>query len=432
MEITALALPKQKEFLLATKREVLYSGAFGAGKSRALCLKIVMRACMPGAREAMCRKHLVTFKATTLRTLLDPEGDLPPVLPRNRYHHHKSDKIINIHGGGEIVYFGLDEPEKLGSRSFTGVGMDEAIEATEADWTMLRGRVRLEAKGLEQQMYAATNPGSPMHWLARRFGLTRGYKPVPNTCVIRTCMTDNHFLPKAYVDDIMTFTGVAYKRFVLGEWAGSEALVYDTWDREKFVKARRLDHPANCVFGLDVGYRNPSACTVILRDGDNRRHIPEELYERGLKPNELVQRVVLLAAKWEPSTIAVDPSCPDIIDMLQEEGLPAEAADNDVESGIRMMHSFLVIGGDGRPRLTVDPSCENFQKEIETYENQKDKASGEYLDKPVKRNDHLMDSSRYGFMADPDESLTEWEGGTELKGAGLASKEMDDMMFGRK
>lgn len=430
--VIAPALPKQIEFLQAVGREILYSGAFGAGKSRALCLKAVMRALVPGAREAMCRKHLVTFKATTLRTLLEPEGNLPPVLPRNRYHHHKSDKTIRIKGGGEIVYFGLDEPEKLGSRSFTGVGIDEAIETTEADWTMLRGRVRLQVDGLEPQMYAATNPGPPMHWMARRFGLAMGFKPAPNTVVIRTRSDDNHFLPESYLADINTFVGVAHKRYVLGEWAGSEALVYDNWDRQLFVQKRVMKYWANVVFGVDVGYTNPATCYPVCRDGDGRRHIPEELYERRLKPQEFVDKIVKMAMKWEPSTIFVDPSAPDLIDMLQEEGLPAEPADNDRESGVRCMQGFLTMGGDGLPRCTVDPRCENFIQEVETYENKKDKATGLYLDDPIKRNDHAMDATRYAFKGDPDESLPDWDGGDEIEGAALASTRMDDIMFGRR
>lgn len=420
------------DFLKATEREVLYSGAFGAGKSRALCLKAAMRAVVPGAREALCRKHLVTFKATTLRTLLDPEGDLPPVLPRRCYHHHKSEKRICIRGGGEIVYFGLDEPEKLGSYSLTGAGVDEGIEVSETDWTMLRGRIRLKTSTMPQQIYAATNPGPPMHWMAERFGLALGHKAAPNTRVIRTCTTDNHFLPQEYIDDIMTFTGVAFKRYVLGEWAGSEALVYDSWDRELFVKPRRMKEWTNVVFGVDAGYTNPATCCVVCRDGDGRRHIPEELYERRMHMVDFVHHIVVMAAKWNPSVIAVDPSAPDLIQMLQDEGLPAEAAINDRDPGIRCMQGFMVVGGDDKPRLTVDPSCENFIKEVETYENRLDKISGLYLDEPVKRNDHLMDAGRYAFMADPDEAMTSWETAQPIQGADLASSRMDAMMWGKR
>ena len=79
-------LPAQLDFIRAREREVLYSGAFGAGKTRALCMKLVSRLVgRPGAREGLARKHLVSLKATTLRTLLEQDGNLPPVLPRGTY-----------------------------------------------------------------------------------------------------------------------------------------------------------------------------------------------------------------------------------------------------------------------------------------------------------------------------------------------------------
>ncbi len=75
-------LPGQLQFLRSNQREVLYSGAFGRVRSRAVCVKLAMRAAQKGMREGLCRKHLVTLKATTLKTLLEPDGDLPPASSR--------------------------------------------------------------------------------------------------------------------------------------------------------------------------------------------------------------------------------------------------------------------------------------------------------------------------------------------------------------
>ena len=219
------ALPKQLEFLDATEREVLYSGAFGAGKTRALCIKLVQRAIVPGARELLCRKTNVSLKRTTLETLLKPEGDLPPVLPEGTYTHNKTLQTIKIRGGGEIIYCGLDEPQKIGSMQLSGAAADEAIELTEDDWTMLRGRIRMKVSGLKQQLYGATNPGSPAHFLAIRFGLN-GEEPTKNTKAIVTCSEDNFFLSPEYLEDLRTFQGVALQRFVEGRWVAAEGMVY--------------------------------------------------------------------------------------------------------------------------------------------------------------------------------------------------------------
>ena len=212
--LDAEVLPKQMQFLTAPEREVLYSGAFGAGKSRALCWKLVTRASVPGAIELLVRKTNVALKRSTLKTLLESDGDLPAVLPAGAYTHNKSMQTIRIHGGGEIMYFGLDDPDKIGSTPATGVAIDEATELTEKDYTALRGRIRVKVKGLPRQIYSATNPGAPSHHLAQRFGLASDCEAAPDTKVITTRTADNFFLPADYVADLNTFSGVARKRYV--------------------------------------------------------------------------------------------------------------------------------------------------------------------------------------------------------------------------
>lgn len=411
-------LPKQMEFLQAEDHEVLYSGAFGAGKTRALCLKAAQRASHKGAREGLCRKHLVTFKATTLRVLLEDEAGLPAVLPPGSYTHNKSEKIIRLHGRGEIVYFGLDDEKKLGSYALTGVGADEAVELTDDDWRQLRGRVRLKVPGLARQMYAATNPGPPTHWMAKRFGLAAGHKAAKGCRTIHTRSSDNHFLPDDYIEDLNTFQGVALKRFVLGLWVGAEGLVYDLWDREIFVQKREGPWK-RCVIGVDEGYTNPAAHILICEDGDGRKHVEMEWYERKKLQPDVIDHLVEWYEEHEPETFEVDPSGAGLIAALQDANLPAVKANNDVQDGIAVVQKHLVVAGDGKPRLTVDPSCENTIREFETYQNKPDKEGG-YLDDPIKRHDHAMDAIRYAMIG-LEESDTDWEE-QESIGSSMASR----------
>ena len=101
-------LPQQLRFLRSNAREVLYSGAFGAGKTRAICLLAVMRASIFGSREGLCRKTFSSLRRSTLKTLLEADGLLPPVLPEGSYDYRKMDAEIKIFGGGSIMLFGLD------------------------------------------------------------------------------------------------------------------------------------------------------------------------------------------------------------------------------------------------------------------------------------------------------------------------------------
>jgi phage terminase large subunit len=60
-----------------------------------------------------------------------------------------------------------------------------------------------------------------------------------------------------------------------------------------------------------------------------------------------------------------------------------------VLDGITKVQDYLKIQGDGKPRLTVDPSCVNTINEFESYVWKENK------DEPVKDNDHAMDALRY-------------------------------------
>ena len=390
-------LKNQLEFINSKTRESLYSGAFGAGKTRAVCLKLVSRLVnRPGAREGLCRKHLVSLKATTLRTLLEPDGNLPPVLPRGTYEHNKSEKTIRVAGGGMLVYFGIGDAEdytKIGSLNLSGCAVDEAVELREADWTMLRGRVRLDVGGLPMQIYGACNPGPPSHFLAKRFGLAGGYEAAANCESFTTKSLDNVFLPQAYVDDLLTLTGTAKMRYVLGAWVGSDGLVFDNFDRAVHVLERPATEFKRAIVGQDEGYTNPACLLVVLEDGDGRLHVAREWYRRNQLESDVIHAAKEIVEEFDVESFVVDPSAAKLRAAMHASNLPVTPADNDVFGGIQQVQQRFAVADDGRPRLTIDPMCKNVLRELETYEWSKN-ASG-LQDRPKKENDHAMDALRY-------------------------------------
>jgi phage terminase large subunit len=362
----------------------------------------MLRASVPGAREGLCRKHRVTLTATTLVTLLQGDGMNPPVLPQGQYTHNKVDGVIRINGGGEIVYFGLDDPAKIGSRSLTGVAIDEAAEVTETDWDMLQTRVSVEVPGLPRMVYGACNPGPPMHFLAKRFGLAAGHKARKGHRAMKTRTDENWFLPRDYIERINggDKSSAFYRRMVLGEWCGAEDLVYKNWNRETHVRVREGPW-ARAKIGVDEGFAHPFAAMLVGVDGDGRMHVIAERCESGLLLNDKIARLRALIAiepKAGQEVVVFDPSGPGIRADVFKAGIATGPADNDVEAGIQVVRQALEDPGDGMPRLTVDPSCENLIREFETYEYMKD-PTGTLKDKPKKENDDALDALRYAAMA---------------------------------
>jgi len=355
-----------------------------------------MRASVKGAREGLARKTFNALRRSTLKTLLEPDGGLPPVLPEGSYVYNKAEGEIRIRGGGSILLFGCDDPMKLGSLNLTGVGVDEAVELREEDWTMLRGRIRMQVDGLSNQLYGACNPSTPSHWLCVRFGLGGGHVAADNCESIKTSVHDNWFLDPEYVSDLETLSGVAYKRFVLGEWVGSEGLVYDQWSRD-FVVSKMPDSYDKTWIAVDEGYNNP-ACLLLLSVKDERLYVRQEWYERKKLEADVVKKAQEWNNLYNPECFVVDPSSAKLRAAMRHVGLDVIEADNEVYSGIQAVARLLNRDESGEPFLSVHPSCENTIMEFESYEWKVDKSNGQLTDKPIKNYDHALDSLRYGAV----------------------------------
>lgn len=386
----------QAQYISADARHVLGDGGYGSGKSQALCYKLYIRAMHPGAREGLFRKTLTSLKKSTLKTLLEGNGGAPPVIPEGTYDHLKSECEIKIHGGGSILYCGLDEPTRVRSMNLTGGAIDEADEITIDDYRVVESRCRVEIDGIGNQIYSACNPGPPSHHLAERFGLAMGHQPQPNTFRVRMPTDANPFLPADYIESQKQSLGVgslAYKRFFLGEWCGSDDVVYDQWLRETHVMAREGPW-ARRVLAIDEGYTNPFVILDLCVDGDGRAHVAREYYATQVVREEKLAAVLGLFGGHD--TVVVDPSAAELIADLRRKNIPVREADNAVFDGIMRVQARLVQQGDGRPRLTVDGECTNTIREFEVYEWDRSPSMG-IKDKPKKVNDHAMDALRYGI-----------------------------------
>ena len=363
--VTIQALPKQLEFLQSDATWTLLSGGFGCGKSLAVAIKLAMRAAVPGAREILARKYFATLGRSTLSTLLEGDGDQPPILPVGKYSHNKSTHVIRIHGGGQIDYLGIDTPEKLGSINATGAAIDEAAELSEHDVIMLRGRCRSRVQGLSRQVYMATNPAGPHHHLAKRFGLDGRSTPQPGHRSILMRTDENVYLPSEYIDDLDRLTGADRARFFEGRWVAAEGLVYPQFDHNAMVRSRPSPW-TRVVCGQDAGFNDPDALIVVCQDADGRIHVADEWCKSGQLIDAVVEQAHRFREAHGVSEFAVDPSAARLRETLTAAGLYVTKAENSILDGVRTCQRYMTIDGDGLPRFTVDPCCVNLIKELQS------------------------------------------------------------------
>lgn len=363
-------LPAQWGFVRSTCPSVLYSGAAGAGKSRALCCKVALHAAMPDNVVGLFRKSRSALKATTLKTLLEPDGPLAPILPVGTYTHNKQEGVVSLHGGGQIIYMGFDDELRLGSLNLGMVAIDEAIELTEDEWNMLLTRPRNLADPY-RQVVAATNPGTPSHFLYKTFFSGR-----EGTEVFQTRTTDNPFLPPDYLKRLEGLKGATYKRLVLGLWVAHEGLIFG----ELEVAAREGPWQSLEV-GVDAGYHHPHA-VLLGFPAYGAPHVLQEI--RGDKWTEVTfaGRINRLWGDMDVDRLSVDPSAPSLVDTLLKLDLPAMPASNDVLAGIS---SVLT------QEPTISPRCTVLASERLSYRWHE----GITKEQPFKEADHGCDALRY-------------------------------------
>lgn len=392
-------LPAQMRFIRATERYVLGYGGMGSGKSLAGCIKLAMRASVPGAREGLTRKHLVTLKGTTLRTLIKGDGKMAPVLPVGSYTHRLADRTISIHGGGEIIYFGLDDPDKIGSLNLTGCCGDQLEELSDEEYSRLGMRIRVDHP-MGNQLYGVANPAGPGHHLAQRFGCALGTTPRPGHVAFHLRTQDNIHTPAEYRNDMAMLTGVRKARYNDGVWVQAEGLVYPDFTSDRHLVRWNEEHrPARVVVGVDDGHaQSHFAVGLWLIDGNKRMHLHRCHYETRLTESPKVTAIQELI-KQTPfgevvEAVVIDPAASSLRTACDNAGLPVVQAKNDVLPGISRMGDRITATANGMPMLTVDPICTSFLKEIEAYQ-WKDKV---VKDQPLKEMDHQMDEARYVSM----------------------------------
>ncbi len=217
---------QQRGFLLSKADRLLFSGAFGAGKSVVLCAKALkLSTDYPGNFGLIARKVRATLPQTTLKTFF--EQVCPPHLIAD---YNKTEGLVKLINGSSILFTGLDDPLKLGSLNLGFAGIDEAIETQEEEWKMLEGRLRLP--NVPHQIFAATNPGPPSHYLYRMFFQEgRGEYYQASTL-------ENPLLPQDYRDRMMEFEGIYRDRYVYGLWKGLEGLVYSNFNDKQCLIPR--------------------------------------------------------------------------------------------------------------------------------------------------------------------------------------------------
>lgn len=359
---------------------VLYGGA-GSGKSVFAAQKILVRILTEQPhRFLVVRKVARTLRFSVFSLFQDmiAQWELTPLFKVN-----KSDMTITCINGNQILFAGLDDPEKLKSiAGITGIWIEEASELEQKDFQQLDLRLRGPTK-YYKQIILTFNPISALHWLKKEFF---DYKKA-NATVLKTTYRDNKFIDPEYakvLEELKYRDRTYYNIYALGEWGVLGNLVFTNYVIED-IPLNDESYNAIC-YGLDFGYNDPSA---LIKIGwkDSEIYVLDEIYERHLTNTELIKLCESRVDKRH--LIIADSAEPDRIQEFKKAGFriqPCTKGKDSVKFGLDWLK---------RRKIHIHPSCVNTIKEIQTYKYREDK-DGNVLDEPVDFNDHAMAALRYG------------------------------------
>ncbi|MDO4744252.1 MAG: PBSX family phage terminase large subunit [Clostridia bacterium] len=367
------------------KRINILHGSVRSGKTWiSLVLWCVWIRNMPADKTyIMTAKTLTTLKRNCL--------DLLEVLAGKNNFKYSMSKKEGVLYGRKIYLEGVADSEaesKIRGMTLQGAYCDEITLFTEDFFSMLLSR--LSEPGAK--LFGTTNPDNPNHWFKVNY-IDR--KDELDFFIMEFLIDDNTFLDRRYVEELKKeYTGVFYRRFILGEWCSAEGLVYPMFEKSLHVieEIPKADGDDEYYISIDYGTLNPCSMGLWRLDDSCALRIRESYYsgrqsKKQLTDEEYYERLEMLAGEYPIKCVIIDPSAASFITTIRRHGrFTVRKANNNVLDGIRVTGTLLQSG-----RLKLHCSCEDAVREFGTYSW--DEKSGE--DKVIKEFDHAMDDIRY-------------------------------------
>ncbi|GGV68876.1 phage terminase large subunit [Streptomyces griseoloalbus] len=393
----------------------LWSGAVSSGKTIAslLAFLIALVAAPDHGLVVVVGRSLNTIE----RNLIDPLQSKHLFGPLAGHVHHTTGATTATILGRTVHLVGASDARAEGRIRGATIALayvDEATLLPHAFWMMLLSRLRV---GSQSRLLATTNPDGPFHWLRKEFILRGAEVGLTNW---HFTLDDNPSLDPGFVARLKAqYTGLWYRRFILGEWCLAQGSVYDMFDETRHVVDLLPYMRRWTAVGIDYGTVNPFAAVLIGHGEDNRLYAVSEYRHdsatalRQLTDAEYSRNV----REWlagvrrpgehgaargvRPEWIFVDPSAASFMNQLWTERVPNIApAVNDVLDGIRSVGVAL-----GSGLLRIHRSCTGLLGELPGYAWD-EKAAERGEDKPLKMDDHSADALRYALHS----TAHEWRG----------------------
>ncbi|MZQ76218.1 MAG: PBSX family phage terminase large subunit [Peptoclostridium sp.] len=370
---------------------IIADGAIRSGKTLSMSLSFVMWAMEEFEQQnfGMCGKTIGSFRRNVLfwlKLMLRSRG--------YKVQDKRADNLVIISKGGKSNFFyifgGKDERSQdlIQGITLAGCFFDEVVLMPESFVNQATGRCSVEGS----KWFFNCNPEGPYHWFKLNW-IDRAHEK--NILYLHFTMDDNLSLSEKIKERYRRmYSGVFFQRYILGLWVVAEGIIYDMFSKEKHVVPTVDRTYTQYYVAIDYGTQNPTTFGLWGLCNGIWYKVKEYYYSgrdegKQKTDSEFADDLQSFIGELPVKAVIIDPSAASFIAELRKRSIKVQKARNDVLDGIRFMATLLT-----RELIKFNDCCQETFKEFSSY-IWDSKASERGEDKPVKENDHALDSDRY-------------------------------------
>lgn len=412
-------LPYQAKFHADPHKYKMFAGGYGSGKTTTACMETIDHILStPGGATLIGAATLPQLEQTAMKEFFE-------IFPKEFIvNSSKRGQYIDVFNGHRVMFRPLDEEQKARSLNLTFFWIEEANGVDYEYFTQLQTRLRNTATKKHRGILS-TNPD--INWIKSRFLLKAheihnsevNYYRDPadiniNFSVHIAPTYLNTYLPDTFYED--TARGKPdwwIKRYLHGSFENREGLVFPQYS-DHIIEPFEIPMHWNRWVGGDFGLANPTAFAFLATDPETGiTYVYDEHYE-AQKPvhyhaEKLLERISNLpynvlkdmigdAAGQQKSTKDMRST----FDHYAEYGVYWTPSTKKLEDSLMKMFGYFELG-----RLKIFKTCVNTINELSEYKYperslDRNEVNEDRFEKPLSRNDHLIDAIRYVIHELPD------------------------------
>ena len=404
--------PRALQFLFGANGYINFAvGAIRSGKTVVALARFLKHICeSPHNRFLMAGNTTNSLK----RNCIDPftsmldDLNIPYKLNLHTQELYVMDKYIAL--------FGLDKEgadKKIRGYTSAGSFVDEVTTMNQSAFDMLVSRNSLSGA----KIFCTCNPVSPLNFIKTEYIDNVKAQDEGRVKVFQFLLEDNLTLSDDYIQSLKSLyspDSVFYKRNIEGLWASGQGIIFPSFNEENILNDFQLEDYYKFGIGMDYGSSNMTCYSLI-----GFKHSDEDKYTTSY--HQIHEK--FYDAKREGVGQTDEERVEDILEIQKEYGLTRSTKFYCSHDAGNLKTS---LKKDKRIKLSIDTYMPDAKEAIETmnslfhnnhlmiYKANKEtikqirgyewdaKASARGEDRPVKIDDHLIDSLRAPIMVGRD------------------------------